>query len=200
MDTDTYNKLIQEDRPAPTGLLGFLNRNTFTLLALAVLLIVIAAVSITISFINRDYMTMPDFRAVSSIERQLYQEGKYEEAIEIGLDLAERGRDKATAYLHLGNCYYHLNDFPKAEECYLTSLRNGPFKLPGTMMNLGFISFKQGQYIESAQRYGEALAEHGYEFPSIEEMANAALDLVEKQCNYRGLDAPERPEMIVPDA
>lgn len=91
---------------------------------------------------------------------KLYNEQKYNEAIDLFSSVLETNEDSAELYNNIGLCYANLGDEEKAEKNYLKAQELNP-KLAQTYINLADIYYKQKDMAS-----GEELMAQGiYEIP-----------------------------------
>ena len=98
-----------------------------------------------------------DASAMKGVE--LYQDGKYEEAIEALNDAVKNGTDKyeqSEVYSVLGGCYLELSDYEKAIEAYKTSLEEDSTSVSG-WVNLGVAYRQNGDLTDAEDCYIKAL-------------------------------------------
>lgn len=100
---------------------------------LPVLLVFFITVTVTSIRLSPGSFQEPFNRA-----NQLYEEGKYSEALFIYLDIKKQGAHWKL-YYNIGNCYYKLNNFVRAKIYYLRAKRLEPFE-PSIRKNIEIVN------------------------------------------------------------
>lgn len=136
-------------------------RTSFRLVALSLLC---AALSLSSVYAEPDQKLLEEGRRLDGISAQLYMQGKSREAIQPLIEATEyykkalgtEHRWVGDNYTHLGNMYYNLKDFGKAEEYYKKSLdifkkTNGSCQMGDALKNYAVILRSTNRAKEAAQ-------------------------------------------------
>jgi len=92
-------------------------------------------ITVTVSSIQ---LSPDSFQEPFNQANQLYEEGKYSEALSIYLDIEKKGAHWKLFY-NIGNCYYKLNNFVRAKIYYLRAERLKPFE-PSIQKNIEIVN------------------------------------------------------------
>lgn len=89
-------------------------------------------------------------------------------------------RDEHALDCRMGNCWFHLADWPRAEAAYREAIARNPDQ-PKAWMNLALTLFRQQKYTEAAGRYRAFIGIFGSLYPELKARAETALALCEEQ-------------------
>lgn len=91
-----------------------------------------------------------------------HSQGNFRAAIERYQMVARYAADvglRARAFSNLGSAYRSLGDFARAKQCFEQSLELQPDRpMPMTLVGLGLIAEKHGDFAEAVRRYSQAMA------------------------------------------
>lgn len=112
--------------------------------------------------------------------RQLYRQGKYEEAESLMETVLQSENPHATINFEMGNIQYRLGRLDRAAEYY--AKQKGPnLSLEAQALhNLAVVRYRQGRVEEAAQIWRRILEEYGDLAPSAQERALSALKILER--------------------
>jgi len=119
---------------------------------------------------------------------QLYDEGKYDEALKEFLDAqVEKPEDILLKY-NIGDTHYRMGDYEEAEKAFLGTAGSGdPVIEHKALYNLGNCCFRQGKLEEAVVYYQRAL-----ELDSEDEDARFNLEFVREEIKRRMEEAKKR--------
>lgn len=102
------------------------------------------------------------WESYSALGHFLYQQSKYEEALENFLLMEQLMPDSAIAQANIGSAYYALNDTERAKQALDKSIELEPMGF--TQISRGLIAYYDGEYSVAADAYeqGIALGEEDY--------------------------------------
>ena len=130
----------------------------------------------------------------------LYNNGKYDEALECHIKALDKDPESDKLWLNLGNDYYKLENYEKALDCYNKALKYNP-KAYKIFNNKGFCFNKLGKYEAAIECFDKVLQENPDDKKAkegIEEAKKAQKDLnnnyvIRVYIDYRELYLPVPP-------
>lgn len=84
----------------------------------------------------------------------LFNEGKYEEAISIFNTITEKFPDAYVVYMNIGHCYFQMDNYEEAEKYYLKTLEREPGHV-NTLIGLGNIYMNRGDTDKAMEYYNK---------------------------------------------
>ncbi len=95
-----------------------------------------------------------ELKAALSKGNELYEAGKYEDAVAAYQAIVEVNPDAYVIYLNIGNCYFQLQKYDLAEECYRKVLDKDPQNAEA-MLLIGNTYTNRGQDAQAMEWYNK---------------------------------------------
>jgi tetratricopeptide (TPR) repeat protein len=124
--------------------------------------------------------TVAAMETKAGLARQLYDQGRYEEAIPAYEQLFAGGRDHYRADFMIGNAYFRLGDYARAEKTYAIAVQRTPDFAPARM-NRALALFHLGRLEEARRVYGDVIRVFGAAYPVMAERARTALTIINRR-------------------
>jgi tetratricopeptide (TPR) repeat protein len=163
--------------PTRSPLLRFIIDHPCTSMLVVVLLLGASILSISIRYIKKETMTVPDTVAMMGLSKRYYEEGQYDKAIEITRDLDQRNSAYWYSELTTGNALFKKGHLDLAENHFRKAVALNT-NVPLPLLNLALTCFKQGKYDEARKYYTAVTEQFGIEYPDMSQRALEALQLI----------------------
>ena len=168
----------QEEGTPPSPIMLWLDRYRVAALSSITAAALIVLLAIVITYLLKPDPTGVDMEELSSVAERYYEDGRYEEAIDIYMDLAEYLPHNPALHLRLGNALHRAERWEKAEFHYRKAL-DVSAPSPLALRNLAVTLHKAGNNEEAIHYFERLIDEYGEFYPELAAEAQVALDILQ---------------------
>lgn len=178
----TLGRPVQAAQPFAmiSPLLTWMDQHRVAVLASVLTVVALLFGTIVATMLFKRTFTLQSAETSFGLARRLYQERRYDEALELIQEILDSGRSFPGIHFSLGNAYYQLGQWSAAEDAFRKELQRDPNAVMARL-NLGLTLLRQQRKQEALNIYADITNRFAEADPGMAERAARAIRLVEEQ-------------------